>query len=116
MTGSKNPIIKHNIVFLEKQSRKNKAQIWKAASILLSRTSRNRVVVNVGHLSKMEASAVFVPGKVLGSGLISRKLSVGAYSFSSAARKKITEAGGTALDVQEFLKKHPDGSGVILVN
>ena len=59
--------------------------------------------------------AIFVPGKVLGTGVIDKKLVVGAFSFSSSARFKIEASGGSALSVEEFLKKYPKGSGVKLV-
>ena len=73
--------------------------------------------MNIGRISRIAAkdSALFVPGKVLGSGLIDKKVNVGAFSFSSAAKKKIESSGGAALTVEQFLKKYPDGSGVQLV-
>jgi large subunit ribosomal protein L18e len=117
MTKATNPILKGAAVMLERKGRKEKAAIWKEASEKLLDTSSHRVEVNLGHLSRTiaKATAVFVPGKVLGTGLLNRKLVVGAYSFSSSARKKIEEAGGQALEIQEFLKKYPKGSDVLLV-
>jgi ribosomal protein L18E len=35
--------------------------------------------------------------------------------FSSSAKSKILAVGGSALTVDEFVKKFPDGSGVKLV-
>jgi len=73
--------------------------------------------VNIGRISRIAAkdSALFVPGKVLGSGLLDKKVVVGAFSFSAAAKKKIESTGGSAMTVEQFLKKYPDGSGVKLV-
>jgi large subunit ribosomal protein L18e len=94
-----------------------KARIWSVASEALLATAANRVEVNVGRISRLAKAGevVFVPGKVLGTGVLDKKLVVGAYSFSGSAKAKIESAGGSALGVGEFLKKHPDGSGVRLV-
>ena len=103
---------------LERASKEGKAPIWLVAARRLSSPSKNKVEVNVGRISRIVKSgeAVFVPGKVLGTGTIGKKkLVVGAFSFSSQARTKIMEAGGSVLTVEEFLKKYPKGSGVKLV-
>jgi len=116
MTSS-NAVLRHTAVMLEKAGKKRKAQIWQEASSLLSSPALTRVEVNLGRISRIAADgeAVFVPGKVLGTGVIDKKVSVGAFSFSAQARQKIEASGGSALTVEEFLKKHPKGSGVRLV-
>ena len=58
---------------------------------------------------------MFVPGKVLGTGVIDRKVTVGAFNYSSGARSKIEASGGSALTIEQFVKKFPKGSGVRLV-
>ncbi len=116
MTAS-NPVLRHTAVMLEKAGRKQKAQIWTDASEMLSNPSKTRVEVNLGRISRVadDGQAVFVPGKVLGTGALQRKLIVGAFSFSTGAKSKIEAWGGSALSVEEFLKKYPNGSGVRLV-
>jgi len=112
-----NPILRHTAVMLERAGRKEKAPIWTEAAALLSGTARTRVEVNLGRISRVseDGEAVFVPGKVLGTGVMGRKLVVGAFAFSSSAKSKIVASGGSTLSVQEFLKKYPKGSGVRLV-
>jgi large subunit ribosomal protein L18e len=112
-----NPIRRRTSVMLEKASRKQKAAIWKEASGLLSNPGGTRVEVNLGRISRVadDGDAVFVPGKVLGTGVIDRKVTVGAFAFSSGARSKIEASGGSALSVEQFVKKFPKGSGVRLV-
>ncbi len=116
MTAS-NPIRRHASVMLEKAGKKQKAAIWKEASGLLSNPGKTRVEVNLGRISRVaeEGDAVFVPGKVLGTGMIDRKVTVGAFTFSSGAKSKIEASGGSALTVEQFIKKFPKGSGVRLV-
>jgi large subunit ribosomal protein L18e len=102
---------------LERAARDHKAPVWQAASESLSGTKRNKVEVNLGRISRLAKAgdALFVPGKVLGGGLIDKKVVIGAFSFSASARSKIEVSGGSALSVEQFLKKYPKGSGVKLV-
>ena len=112
-----NPVLRHAAVMLERAGKKQKAPIWMEASIMLSNEASNRVEVNLGRISRMagDGEAIFVPGKVLGTGLIERKVTVGAFAFSDSARSKIEASGGPALTIVEFLSKLPRGSGVRLV-
>ncbi len=116
MTSS-NPLQRHASVMLERAFKEHKAPIWEVASRLLSRPGKTKVEVNLGRISRLaeEGGALFVPGKVLGSGLIDKKVVVGAFSFSASARSKLKASGGSALSVDQFLKKYPKGSGVKLV-
>ena len=116
MTAS-NPVLRQTSVMLEKAGKKQKAPIWEVASRLLSNPAINRVEVNLGRISRVarDNHPIFVPGKVLGTGVIDKKVIIGAFSFSSAAKSKIEASGGSALSVEEFLRKFPKGSGVKLV-
>ena len=117
MTSAANPILRHTAVSLERAAKAHKAPIWNVASVLLSKPGGNKVEVNVGHLSRVASpgEVLLVPGKVLGGGLIDKKLVVGAFSFSAAARAKIQASGGSILSVDQIIKKYPRGSGVKLV-
>jgi large subunit ribosomal protein L18e len=112
-----NKILRSSIVLLERKARSEpKPGIWRDAARYLSSGTATWPEVNVGRLSRVvDASAIFVPGKVLGTGNLERKLNVGAFSFSASARSKIEKAGGKAFTVEEFVKKYPEGSGVALV-
>lgn len=112
-----NPVLRRASVMLEKAGRKQKAPIWLEASSMLSNPTSIRVEVNLGRISRIaeDGEAIFVPGKVLGTGTMERKLIVGAFAFSEGARSKIEASGGSALTIGEFLKKYPKGSSVRLV-
>ncbi|MGP8125229.1 MAG: 50S ribosomal protein L18e [Nitrososphaerales archaeon] len=116
MTSS-NPLHRQMTVMLERAGKEQKAPIWTAAAKLLARPEVTRVEVNLGRVSRMaeEGQAFFIPGKVLGTGIVDKRLVVGAFSFSASARSKLEAAGGSALSVEQFLKKYPNGSGVRLV-
>jgi len=53
-----------------------------------------------------------VPGKVLGTGEISKKITIAAHTFSSSACDKILNAKGEILTISELIKKNPKGSKV----
>ena len=117
MMPSANSLLRYAAVMLEKAGRSEKAPVWSTASQMLSAPAKNKVEVNIGRLSRISepGQALFVPGKVLGSGTVDKKLMVGAFSFSPSARAKIESFGGSALTIESFLKKYPKGGGVRLV-
>lgn len=112
-----NKLLRSAIVLLQRKGRGEKGSgIWKEAAKLLASGRVTWPEVNLSRLDRLDdVSAAFVPGKVLGTGSIEKKLNVGAFSFSASARAKIEQAGGKALSVEEFVEKYPEGSGVALV-
>lgn len=96
---------------------KEKKALWKRVAKELSRPRRKRVEVN---LSKVDAfandgSTVLVPGKVLGSGNMNKKITVAAFTFSRSARDLISLSGGKAVSISSLLKSNPSGRGVLIV-
>jgi large subunit ribosomal protein L18e len=108
-----NPVLASLVDSLSRE----KKPIWKRVRAELSKPRRQRVEVN---LSKIEAygddgATIIVPGKVLGSGGMTKKLTVAAFSFSGTARKLIGDAGGKAISIEALVKSNPDGRGVVLL-
>jgi len=108
-------VLRTQVVSLERKGRKERLGIWRDAARYLASPRSTETQVNVGHLSRLGDAPLMVPGKVLGNGPVDRKLVVGAFSFSASARRKIETAGGEALEIEEFVKRFPEGSGVKLV-
>jgi large subunit ribosomal protein L18e len=81
---------------LEKLSDKTDKAIWEKVSEILSRPRRKRVAVNIGKINRLanDGEIIIVPGKVLGGGLLEKKLVVIAESFSKTAWQKILDNGG----------------------
>jgi len=52
-----------------------------------------------------------VPGKVLGTGELNKKITVAAYTFSEQAVQKIN-AKGKCLSIKELVEKNPKGNKV----
>ena len=112
-------IRKENPVLLSliEELKKGKKPIWKRVVCELSRPRRQMPQIN---LSKIEVygndgGTVLVPGKVLGSGNLSKKLTVAAFSFSDTAKKLIADAGGKAISIESLYKSNPGGRDVLLL-
>ena len=113
MKEKDNQLLQSLIVELMKSEKK----IWRKVANELSRPRRQRAEVN---LSKIEEYAsdkltVLVPGKVLGSGGISKKATIAAFSFSDKAKQLISAAGGKAVSIESLQKSNPDGKDIVIL-
>lgn len=93
------------------------ALVWRALADSLRRSKRRRASVNVSKINRhsSEGETVVVPGRVLGSGALSHRVSVAALSFSRQAVEKIERAGGRCLTISDLLKENPKGSRVKII-
>ena len=99
---------------LKKVSVQNEADIWKRIALDLEKPSRQRRIVNLSKISRYcnDDEVIVVPGKVLGSGELDKKITIAAYQFSEQAKEKIKEAKGTSLDISELIKNNPKGKKI----
>ena len=98
-------------------SKKNNAPIWLKLSKLALKPSRSRRVINLGQLDKFvnDNDVVVVPGKVLGTGNISHKITLCSFSISTTGAKKVTQSGGKLVDFTHLIKNHPTGKGMKII-
>ena len=91
-----------------------KAAIWRDIALRLEAPSRVRAEANLSKIEKyaQDGETVIVPGKVLGAGEMTKKVTVAAYSFSAKAEAAIVAAGGKAITIRELLAQNPKGSKV----
>lgn len=116
-TQATNLYIKFLIRLAKKTAREEKAKIWEDVAELLAKPNRKRAEMNVAKLNKLleNGETVIVPGKVLGGGDLKREVEIAALNFSNKAKKKIKDAGGTTLKIEELIEKNPTGSGVRII-
>ncbi|MBC7108070.1 MAG: 50S ribosomal protein L18e [Methanomassiliicoccales archaeon] len=109
-----NPNLVLLIESLKRESRERGVEIWRDIARRLEKPRRNWAEVNLSRLERYseDGAVVVVPGKVLGAGNLSKKLTVAAFKFSSSARKKIEDAGGKSMTIEQLVKEMPDGSGI----
>ncbi|MCL5254430.1 MAG: 50S ribosomal protein L18e [Candidatus Thermoplasmatota archaeon] len=112
-----NPELNRLIAELFNLSARENAPIWRAVALRLEGPLANRPVVNLSRLDRLVSNgdSIVVPGKVLGSGEISKKITVSAYSVSSSAKTKLEKAGCEIHDLETLANSNPKGSGLRLM-
>jgi len=110
-TGPSNPNTQAIIQLLNKS---DQPRLWRRVAELINKPLRKKRVLNVDQLSNLvkNGDIVVIPSKLLGSGVIDKKIVVGAMQFSNEAKRKIMSAGGTPLSIIELWEKHPKGTEV----
>ncbi|MHA2153570.1 MAG: 50S ribosomal protein L18e [Candidatus Thorarchaeota archaeon] len=116
-SGPTDPNTRALINALQKTSTKHNVRIWKRVAELVARPARKRATVNIGKISRHTNAGdiIVIPGKVLGSGSLSHKVTVAALNASTSARTVIVGAGGTLMTINELLTKIPKGKGVTII-
>jgi len=109
-----NPELLRVLVELRRAARNHHAPVWESVAERLERSRHALVPLNVGQLERLAAAdeTIAVAGKLLSEGPLSKRLTVGAFSYSAQARAKVRAAGGSALSLHDLLKAKPDGKGV----
>ena len=112
-----NPETRNLIVQMEKLSKKEKSNFWKNISVLLNKPRANKAQVNLWKLGKYvkDGDTIIVPGKILGYGQFSKKVTVSAFRTSESAQKKLKEAGSKVLTLEELMKENPKGTGIKII-
>lgn len=102
-TGPTDP----NTTKLIEMMEKKKEKFYLRLARHLAKPARSKKPVNVTKIGKFANNnkVVVVPGKVLGSGNITKRVTVYALSFSKDARKKIKSAGGECKTLEEVDNK-----------
>jgi large subunit ribosomal protein L18e len=116
-TGPTNPDLQELVKQLRTLASVKKVDLWARIADDLEKPTRQRREVNLSRISRTasESETVIVPGKVLGSGLLAKGLAVAAWSFSEGARKRIAEAKGKCLAIEDLMKSNPDAKNVRIV-
>ena len=114
---SKNIQLQQLVEDLKKASSQNEADIWKRVAQDLEKSTRRKRIVNLSKISRYSAEneIIIVPGKVLASGELDKKVTIAAYQFSEQAEEKIKQAKGTIMKIAELVKKNPKGSKVRII-
>ena len=109
-----NPNLVRLINDLKAKAREEDAPIWRDVAERLEKSSKNWAEVNLSTIQRYtsDGDLVLVPGKVLASGYLTKKLTIGAYRASERAKQMIEESGGKFITIQEMAEKNPKGSGI----
>ncbi|MGI0101480.1 MAG: 50S ribosomal protein L18e [Nitrosotalea sp.] len=102
---------------LKVASKKNKAPIWLRLAEMALKPARTKRVLNLGQIDRSvnDNDIVVVPGKVLGTGNISHKITLCSFSISTTGAKKVIQSGGKIIDFAQMIKNNPTGKGVKII-
>ncbi len=108
------PRVEGLIADLKSTARESGAGVWKDVAARLEKPRSTHAEVNLGRIERYarEDETVVVPGKVLGSGALTKAVTVAAVDFSGSAETKIRQADGNPIDVAQVLEDNPEGSNV----
>lgn len=109
-----NPVLLSLIHTLKKAAHEHDVVIWKDIATRLEKPSRNWAEVNLNRISRYTnpKEIALIPGKVLSSGELTKKVSIAAWSFSEKSQEKIEKAGGKCLSIEEVVKTNPKGKDI----
>jgi len=102
---------------LKKASVKNDAPIWAKLAEYALKPSIARRDINLNRIAQLtkENDTVVFPGKVLGTGNVSHKITLCSFSISNSAVEKIIGNGGKLISFSDLIKQNPTGKGVVLL-
>ncbi|WP_136687738.1 50S ribosomal protein L18e [Halorhabdus amylolytica] len=111
-----NPRLRSLIADLKSAAREGDGDVWSDVAERLEKPRRTHAEVNLGRIERYarEDETVVVPGKVLGSGVLQKDVTVAAVDFSSTAERKIDQVG-ESLGLEQALEQNPDGSNVRVI-
>ena len=102
---------------LKKASTINEAAIWSKLAEFATKPSSARRTLNINRLNELtkDNDSVVFPGKILGTGNISHKITLSCFSISNSAASKIFDAGGKVVSFANMIEQNPKGKGVVML-
>jgi len=116
-TVKTNPALNRLIEDLRRLSREQGSALWRDVAERLARRRQRWSEVNLSRVSRTarEGETVVVPGVLLGSGELTKPLTIATYRASAGARAKVAKAGGKVLGLRDLAATNPTGTGVRIV-
>jgi large subunit ribosomal protein L18e len=111
-----NPRLSSLIADLKSAARQSGGDVWGDIAERLDKPRSTHAEVNLGRIERyaQEDETVVVPGKVLGSGVLQKDVTVAAVDFSSTAETKIDQVGET-VTLEQAVQNNPEGSNVRVI-
>lgn len=113
----KNAQTKTIITALKRLAIEQQRPLWKRVATDLEKPTRQRRIVNLWKLEKeaKEGDVIIIPGKVLGDGVLTKRLTIAAAQYSAEAKRKLAAGGSSVLTIEELLRKHADGKNIRII-
>jgi large subunit ribosomal protein L18e len=106
-----------NVRRLIRKLENTKIKIWRVIAETLKKARRKRVGTNIGKINRVteDGDVIVVPGKVLGTGYLDRKITIGALAWSERAEKIVNDAGSKLMNLEQMMEEYPNGSNVRII-
>ena len=97
------------------EARKNNA--WIKLAHVLSGATRKQASVNIEQIEKQTKAGdtILIPGKVLGSGELSKKVRICAIGISASAREKLKASKSEFVTIANEIKANPKAEGIKVI-
>ena len=116
-TGPTNPYVQGLIKKLKEKSIELNVPVWRAVAEKLEKPRRRKVEVNLADVQRNanDGDTLVVPGTVLASGSLNKKVRIAALRFSSSALRKLKESNAEVLSIEQLLEENPEGKNVKII-
>lgn len=106
-----------NVRRLIRKLENTKIKIWKNIANTLKKARRKRIEANIGRINRVTADGdvIVIPGKVLGSGILEKKITIGALTWSGSVEEKVESSGSKIMDLEAILEENPKGSNIKII-
>ena len=108
-TKTTNQVLFDTIRDLKKLSTKTGVNVFKAVAEKLAASASQRAEVNLSRIDKhtTDKEVNIVPGKVLGAGVLTKKITIVGFKASEGAITKIEKAGSKFITIKEYIANKP---------
>ena len=112
-----NQLVLEMVKNLKKASAEHDAPIWSRLATMALKPASTKRKINLKRINQLtkEDDVVVIPGKVLGTGNMSHKITLCSFSISNSALNKIIDSGGKIISFSNIIKQFPTGKGVFLL-
>ena len=102
---------------LLERSRENQSIFWRDIASRLNSSRNHYANVNLGKLDRFvsEGETVVIPGNLLSSGILHKKIRISALKASEKARLKLEESGSEFIELTELAKENPKGTDLKII-
>ncbi len=109
---------KTNNELVETIIKTKKGDKWLEISDKISRPRRTNISLNLRDINEQakDGDRIIIPGKVLSSGEIDKKVSISALKFSNSAKEKLKKAGIKISTILEEVKSNPKGENIKILD
>jgi len=108
---------KTNKELVETIIKAKKKKNWLKIAGILSSPRRKKIEINIDKIDKesKEGDTIIIPGKVLSSGSISKKIRIAALAYSKEAEKKLKEKKCELVSLEKEIEINPEAKGVKVI-